>query len=398
VGIKLDQYSTLPYFTSPNVFSGNTHGIEIYHTNYVYVGFNDYMDQLWNPAIGGIDCWVYTTIYTPANAGWAIAPGNVFKFENGTLYVQGPFNASGTENEKIVFTSTRSTPVPGDWTGIDISSTDPDSVVISNCIIEYAANGVCNRSRYLRLDSSSVYNCLNHGVILNRPSLIKNCDLSFCTYGVQCINNSILNYKNEERYPFEIANTKIRNNQTGIMISNVANPRIYNCAIYDNSDYAVYNNLNNYWINAENNWWGDSTGPRDTSSVDTLYNPFGLGNRVSDHVDYEPWLGYPIGIKEDQTKPIDIPAVAFIQASPNPFRSVIALAYSSDPSRPIRIKIFNCLGQLVTLLENNGNKSGQRIIYWNGKDMRRRPVQAGIYWCRIESDKPTEIKKIIKVE
>jgi len=64
----------------------------------------------------------------------------------------------------------------------------------------------------------------------------------------------------------------------------------------------------------------------------------------------------------------------------------------------IQIKIFNCLGQLVRIIENMGDKPGQRVIYWNGKDMRGIAVPAGVYWCQIENNKSIEIKKIIKVE
>ncbi|MBU2502401.1 right-handed parallel beta-helix repeat-containing protein [bacterium] len=51
---------------------------------------------------------------------------------------------------------------------------------------------------------------------------------------------------------------------------------------------------NGLLVAAEDNWWGDSTGPLDTSD-DTgtggLYNPGGLGDEVTDHIDYYPWSG-----------------------------------------------------------------------------------------------------------
>lgn len=60
------------------------------------------------------------------------------------------------------------------------------------------------------------------------------------------------------------------------------------------------NNVNAPLANAKNNWWGDATGPKDTTSgADacglTLFNPGGLGDPVSDCVDYAPWLGAPFG-------------------------------------------------------------------------------------------------------
>jgi hypothetical protein len=47
---------------------------------------------------------------------------------------------------------------------------------------------------------------------------------------------------------------------------------------YWNADDAVV-------ISAENNWWGDASGP-----YHPTLNPSGLGDEVSDDVDFEPWL------------------------------------------------------------------------------------------------------------
>jgi parallel beta-helix repeat protein len=51
-----------------------------------------------------------------------------------------------------------------------------------------------------------------------------------------------------------------------------------------NGNYGVDNNTPTV-LDAENNWWGDATGPNHPST-----NPGGLGDEVSDTVDYNPWL------------------------------------------------------------------------------------------------------------
>jgi hypothetical protein len=73
---------------------------------------------------------------------------------------------------------------------------------------------------------------------------------------------------------------------------------INNSNIYDNIGYGarVYYASSPYWINAENNWWGDSAGPYHPDS-----NPGGLGDSVSDYVDFIPWLTSPVGIFETET-------------------------------------------------------------------------------------------------
>ena len=55
-------------------------------------------------------------------------------------------------------------------------------------------------------------------------------------------------------------------------------------------------------VDAENNWWGDASGPTHAS------NPSGIGDAVSDNVDYDPWAGKitgPIDPVEVGT-PIDV--------------------------------------------------------------------------------------------
>lgn len=73
---------------------------------------------------------------------------------------------------------------------------------------------------------------------------------------------------------------------------------INNTNIYGNIGYGArisdYNSA--FWINAENNWWGDATGPYHADS-----NPGGLGDSVSDYVDFDPWLTSPVGIFERES-------------------------------------------------------------------------------------------------
>ncbi|MBA4312105.1 MAG: hypothetical protein C0417_05705 [Chlorobiaceae bacterium] len=51
--------------------------------------------------------------------------------------------------------------------------------------------------------------------------------------------------------------------------------------IYNNTNYGVQNTSSGVTINARHNWWGDPSGP-----YHPVTNPNGLGNSVSDYVDY----------------------------------------------------------------------------------------------------------------
>jgi hypothetical protein len=76
----------------------------------------------------------------------------------------------------------------------------------------------------------------------------------------------------------------LTNNNYGIRCYYGSSPVIHNNNIEGNT-YGLHNNDNLVMIDAEDNWWGDATGPYNYSS-----NPGGLGDSVSDYVDFEPWL------------------------------------------------------------------------------------------------------------
>jgi parallel beta-helix repeat protein len=97
-----------------------------------------------------------------------------------------------------------------------------------------------------------------------------------------------------------ITNCVIRDCSIGLTASGSSNPVVNNCDIIDNNYFGIKNSNPSITINAENNWWGDLSGPYDGSD-DTgsggLYNPAGIGNQVSDYVDYDPWISsvqYPM--------------------------------------------------------------------------------------------------------
>lgn len=56
--------------------------------------------------------------------------------------------------------------------------------------------------------------------------------------------------------------------------------------ISGNTTYGINNTISAVTVDAEDNWWGDATGPYHPTT-----NSGGLGDQVSDYVDYDPWGG-----------------------------------------------------------------------------------------------------------
>jgi predicted outer membrane repeat protein len=81
----------------------------------------------------------------------------------------------------------------------------------------------------------------------------------------------------------------------------VSNPVICHNDIYDNVGFGVCNVDTTIIVSADSNWWGDATGPYHPTA-----NPGGLGDSVSDYVDFDPWLYWPVGVEEQPiVKPIE---------------------------------------------------------------------------------------------
>ena len=85
-----------------------------------------------------------------------------------------------------------------------------------------------------------------------------------------------------------ISHNTITENTDGICCGNGSFPLIDSNDIYYNIGYGLYNGDGSQLIDAEYNWWGDPSGPFHPDS-----NPGGLGDIVSDYVDFVPWLICP---------------------------------------------------------------------------------------------------------
>jgi len=95
-----------------------------------------------------------------------------------------------------------------------------------------------------------------------------------------------------------VQNCTITNNYQGIHVRNGSDAAVHHNDIFHNTNSSLYNDNTNtsMIVNATYNWWGHLRGPYDPSkdiSTGGWYNPFGLGDNVTDLVNYFPWLTAP---------------------------------------------------------------------------------------------------------
>lgn len=115
------------------------------------------------------------TIVVESSASLTISAGSQFRFTGNTgLVVNGRLTAIGTPAERVVFTSTNSTPTPGDWAGIVCNGGGPDT--LNYCNIKYAQSGIMfistNYNNSMQYDS--VLSSLGDGVTVYKPDNMYN--------------------------------------------------------------------------------------------------------------------------------------------------------------------------------------------------------------------------------
>ncbi|MDH4212158.1 MAG: right-handed parallel beta-helix repeat-containing protein [candidate division WOR-3 bacterium] len=103
--------------------------------------------------------------------------------------------------------------------------------------------------------------------------------------------------------------------------------------ISGNTRYGVYNTIPDMTVIAESNWWGDSTGP-----FHPTLNPGGMGDTVSDYVDFDPWLHYPWGIAE---QPVVNPVKESYVPGPTVIRGPLQLPKGKN------CRVFDITGRVV---------------------------------------------------
>ena len=130
-----------------------------------------------------------------------------------------------------------------------------------------------------------------------------------------------------------ISNNTISANDSDGIFCDYADPLINNNNITENIRYGVHNVWPSATIDAENNWWADSTGP-----YHPTLNPGGLGDSVSDYVDFDPWLYYPWGVAE---QPVVQPVTVKYLPGPTIIRGPLRLPEGRN------CRVFDITGRVI---------------------------------------------------
>ncbi|UCE25758.1 MAG: M28 family peptidase, partial [Candidatus Zixiibacteriota bacterium] len=101
-----------------------------------------------------------------------------------------------------------------------------------------------------------------------------------------------------------------------------------------------------------------------------------------------------VGVAETPKNVGAVVGILLQQNIPNPFTDQTMISYQITAPGNVRLKVYNIAGQLVKTLVNGGQEPGVYNIVWSGLDDQGRQVASGVYFCRLETDDHSTIKKM----
>ncbi|MDE2812570.1 MAG: T9SS type A sorting domain-containing protein [Gemmatimonadota bacterium] len=83
---------------------------------------------------------------------------------------------------------------------------------------------------------------------------------------------------------------------------------------------------------------------------------------------------------------------------PNPFNSSTQIPYRVSAPGPVRLAIYNVLGQPVRTLVDEIQAAGAYQVSWDGRDHSGALVANGLYLCRLQAGAVTRVRKMMVLE
>ena len=97
-----------------------------------------------------------------------------------------------------------------------------------------------------------------------------------------------------------------------------------------------------------------------------------------------------------ETAPSEGPAVSGLSPNfPNPFNSTTQIAYRLATPGPVRLEIYNALGQPVRTLIDQVQAAGFYQVHWDALDQRGAAVAAGVYLMRLYYPDGVQSRKLL---
>ena len=86
---------------------------------------------------------------------------------------------------------------------------------------------------------------------------------------------------------------------------------------------------------------------------------------------------------------------ALLDNYPNPFNSRTRIAYRLAAPGPVRLSIYNALGQPVRTLVDGSQAAGEHRVGWDARDGRGAAVSSGVYVTRLEYPGGVQTRRLL---
>jgi hypothetical protein len=87
--------------------------------------------------------------------------------------------------------------------------------------------------------------------------------------------------------------------------------------------------------------------------------------------------------------------VALKQNYPNPFNPTTEIEFALPQAGPVKLNVFNVLGQQVRSLLSGQQAAGFHKVIWDGRDNSNTEVPSGTYFYKLEADNFSQTMKMV---
>ncbi len=112
--------------------------------------------------------------------------------------------------------------------------------------------------------------------------------------------------------------------------------------------------------------------------------------------DLSPFITDPSDVTVVSAVEPAVPAASGLDAiAPNPFNTTTRISYRMATHGPVRLEIYNTLGQRVRTLVDEAQPAGFFQVLWDARDQEGAVVSAGVYLARLNYRGGAETRRLL---
>ncbi|MCU0606154.1 MAG: T9SS type A sorting domain-containing protein [Candidatus Edwardsbacteria bacterium] len=111
------------------------------------------------------------------------------------------------------------------------------------------------------------------------------------------------------------------------------------------------------------------------------------------------WLGIsrPTGVEGRPVATAEPEMLSLMPNYPNPMRGQTTIRFSLPKAGPVRIAVYNVMGQKVRTLAEGAMNAGYHSVNWNGRNESGQAVSAGVYLYSVSAGGQSATRKLVVV-